>query len=176
MTARGRIERGNANQAVHTAFGGEKPESVFALDPHRRGFEPRAFTGRQVNYSCAESLALRPAEIHAQQHFGPVLRLRAAGSGLDGHDGVQAVVLPGEQSERLQFRDKGVGRGDFALDFVEQGFALGHVGLFFGKTKIRFDVAQRAFELFVRSDNLFRGFALLQDSLRLFLVLPEIRL
>ena len=42
-------------------------------------------------------LFLRPAQIHAQKHLRPILRLGAAGAGLDGHDGVQAVALAGEK-------------------------------------------------------------------------------
>ena len=125
MAPRGLIERGNPNQAVHAALGGEKSEGVLAFDAHRRGFESRAFARRQIHDRRAKSFAFRPAEIHAQQHFGPILRFHAARAGLDGHDGVQAVVLTGEQRERLQFGDIGVGGGDFALDFVEQRVALG---------------------------------------------------
>ena len=119
MAARGLIERGNPDQAVHPAFGCEKSEGVLAFDADRGGFESRAFAGRQIHDGRAEPFAFRPAEIHAQQHFGPILRFHAAGAGLDGHDGVQAVVFTGKQRERLQLGDIGVGRGDFALDFSQ---------------------------------------------------------
>ena len=41
--------------------------------------------------------------------------------------------------------------------------------------KIGFDIAREARELFVGGDAAFRSFALLQDLLSLFLILPEIR-
>jgi len=60
--------------------------------------------------------------------------------GFDRHDGVQAVVLTGKERERLKLGDIRVGSGHFALDFVQERIALGHVGLFFGEVKIRLDV------------------------------------
>jgi len=42
--------------------------------------------------------------------------------------------------------------------------------------KIRLDIAQCARELCIGRDNPFRDFSLLENLLRLFLVLPEIRM
>jgi hypothetical protein len=42
--------------------------------------------------------------------------------------------------------------------------------------KIRFDVALQGSELGVRRENCFRGLALLENLLRLLLVLPKIRM
>jgi len=41
--------------------------------------------------------------------------------------------------------------------------------------EVRLDIAQRARELLIGRDNPFRDFSLLENLLRLFLVLPEIR-
>ncbi len=92
------------------------------------------------------------------------------------HDGVEAVVFAGEKRERLELGDIRVGGGHFALDILEQRIALGHVGLFFGEMKIRFDVAQHARELGIGRDHAFGDFSLLENFLGLFLVLPEIRM
>jgi len=59
---------------------------------------------------------------------------------------------------------------------VEQRIALGHDGFFLGQMKICLDVAQRARELRIGRDNPFRDFSPLENFLRLFLVLPEIRM
>ncbi len=174
MAARGLIEWRNANQAVHAAFCGKKSESVLALDAQGCGFQARAFAGRQVQHGGAKPLTLRPAEIHSHQHLGPVLRLRATGAGFDGHDGIQSVVLAGEQRERLELGDIRVGGGHFALDFAKQRIALGHVGFFLGEMKIRLDIALHARKLRIGCDNPFGKFSLLENLLRLFLVLPEI--
>jgi len=59
---------------------------------------------------------------------------------------------------------------------VHQGLALRDVSFFVGEMKIRFDIALQGSELGVRRENCFRGLALLENLLRLFLVLPKIRL
>jgi hypothetical protein len=41
--------------------------------------------------------------------------------------------------------------------------------------KIRFDIAERSRELLVGGDDSFRDFSLLENFLRLFLIVPEIR-
>jgi hypothetical protein len=45
-------------------------------------------------------MALGPAQVHPQQHVGPVRRLGAPGTGADRHDRVLGVVVAGEQEER----------------------------------------------------------------------------
>ena len=82
-------------RSVHAGFGREQTVGVLTLDARRGRLQPRAFAGLRVEDQGAETLALSPAQVHAQQHFGPVLRLRAAGAGLDGEDGVQAIAFAG---------------------------------------------------------------------------------
>jgi hypothetical protein len=54
---------------------------------------------------------LGPAEIHAQEHFRPVLGFGAAGAGLDGEDGVEAIAFAGEESFCFEVGEEGVGGG-----------------------------------------------------------------
>ena len=42
-------------------------------------------------------MAFCPAGVHPVEHLAPVLGLRATGSGVEGHERIVAVVLPGEQ-------------------------------------------------------------------------------
>ena len=42
-------------------------------------------------------MALAPAVVHTKEHFRPVLRLRTAGTGVEGQQGVFAVKLAAEQ-------------------------------------------------------------------------------
>jgi hypothetical protein len=54
---------------------------------------------------------LAPAQIHAQQHFGPVLGFRATGSGLDVDEGIRRVHLVREHAlefERAKARFGGI--------------------------------------------------------------------
>src|SRR4029079_1820587 len=46
------------------------------------------------------AMALGPAEVHPQQHLGPVGRLRAAGAGADRQDRAALVVLTREEERR----------------------------------------------------------------------------
>ena len=57
---------------------------------------PGLVAGLQVDHLALEAAALGPAQVHAQQHLGPVLRLGAAGAGMDRDDGVLAIVLAAE--------------------------------------------------------------------------------
>ncbi len=49
-----------------------------------------------------EALALGPAQVHPQEHLGPVLRLGPAGAGMQRGDRVVVVVLAAEQRRELE--------------------------------------------------------------------------
>ena len=95
VAAGGLVERRNAHQAMHAAFAGEHAVGVFAFDLYRGGFDAGFFAGGGIENRGAETFLFRPAQIHAQEHFGPVLRFGAAGAGFDGDDGVEAIVFAG---------------------------------------------------------------------------------
>ena len=61
---------------------------------------PGLFAGQQVEDADLETVPLRPADVHPHQHLGPVLRLGAAGAGMDGEQGVARVV--GALQHRLE--------------------------------------------------------------------------
>ena len=62
--------------------------------------------GRLVDLD-AEAATFGPARVHAQQHLGPVLRVGAAGAGVQFDDGVVLVVGSAEETLGLE-------RGDLA--------------------------------------------------------------
>lgn len=65
---------------------------------HQRGSLDAGLVAVLIVHGLAlEAVAVRPALIHAQQHRGPVLGLRAAGPRVDGEHTVVAVVLPAEE-------------------------------------------------------------------------------
>ena len=74
----------------------EQAVGVLAGDRERRALQPGLFAGLIVDHLALEAAALRPAQVHAQQHLGPVLRLGAAGAGMNRDDGVLAIVLAAE--------------------------------------------------------------------------------
>jgi len=71
-------------------------------------------------------VALRPAEVHPEEHLRPVGRLGAAGSGADRQEGRTLVVLAGEQQGRPLALEVGVEPGEVTFQL---GFELG-VGRF----------------------------------------------
>ena len=88
-----------------------------------------------------EAPALRPAQVHAQQHLGPVLGLGAAGAGMDGDDGVFVVVFPTQH--HLQFQTP---QGLFlSLEFIVHFGQGGLVGLFLGQFQEHFQILEVLF-------------------------------
>ena len=102
MAPAGRIERRDAHQAVHAALGGEQPVGVLAVDGEGDALDAGLVAFAGFVQLDVEAPALRPAQVHAQEHLGPVLALGAAGSRVDAHDGVAGVELPGEEALLLQ--------------------------------------------------------------------------
>ena len=69
-------------------------------------------------------MAFRPAGVHAVEHLGPVLRLGPAGPGVEGEDGVGAIILPGEQGGQLGLLDSGLQLGKALLHLWDQALIL----------------------------------------------------
>ena len=82
------VERREADQAVDAALAAQPPEGVAAVDLQRRALDAGFVAGHDVEEVGLVAAALRPAQVHAQEHLRPVLRLGAAGAGVDGDDGV----------------------------------------------------------------------------------------
>ena len=104
---------------------------------------------RSVDHG-AETLALGPAQVHAQQHFGPVLRFRAARAGMNGDDGVEASFSPESSVAVSSSRDVVSAAVISRSVSLQERFALRGIGLFLGHMEISVDVARHAGELVVR--------------------------
>jgi hypothetical protein len=61
-------------------------------------------------------VTFRPAEVHPQEHLGPVGRLRAAGPGADRQEGWALVVIAREQERSPLAEEVGLERGGVALE------------------------------------------------------------
>ena len=109
------VERRDAHQPVHAAFGLGKAVGVFALKQHGDALEARAFAGQRVGDLDLPAARFGPALIHARQHFRPVLRLGAAGAGVDAEDAILPVVRAAQENlqfQRVEFLEKFLrGRG-----------------------------------------------------------------
>ena len=168
VAARRLIERRDAHQPMDAGFGREQPVGVVAGHGDRRALQPGLFARLIVDDLALEAAALGPAQVHAQQHLGPVLRLGAAGAGMNGEDGVLAIVLAAEHLldlaglhfliERLErLRELGVDRLAGLRPFDQHGQVVALL-------------LERQHQIAI----LLEPAPALQDLLRFGLVLPEI--
>ena len=102
------------------------------------------------------------------------MRLGAPCAGLDGHDGVEVIVFAGQQRLGFQLGDVGIGGGKFAVQLFQQVILLFGVGFFLGEIDVSLDIAGDGGEFFIRGDLLFGTFPVAQNTLRGFLIAPEI--
>ncbi len=78
---------------------------MIAVDLDRCALDARDFAGALVGHGDGEPARLGPAQVHAQQHLRPVLRLRAAGAGLDVEESAARVHLAREHARELELAD-----------------------------------------------------------------------
>src|SRR5271165_4510212 len=169
MAPLGLIEGRNADEAVHADLALQKSEGVLAVHGKRRGLQPSLFTGLVVVEYSLEALPLSPAQIHAQEHVGPILRLGAAGSGMDGDDGVAGVVLAGEQCLGFETVEQLAQRADFALQVGVDALA------FFGEIEVGGNVFAAARQVGVVGEHVFQALLLAHHLLRALRIRPQIR-
>ena len=114
-------------------------------------------------------MALRPAQIHAQQHLGPILALGAARARMDGHDGALRIVRAVEQHpgfEHFQALGKAL---DLAVQIGRYVFA------FAPQLEQRVQIRSQARNFGFIGNGLLQALALLHDLLAFFgLLIPEI--
>src|SRR5581483_2070361 len=92
----------DADEAVDARLGAEVAEGVRALHHERGALDPRAFAGLLLEDLRLVPAPLRPAQVHPQQHLGPVLRLETARTGVDLDDRAAGVVLAAEELLELE--------------------------------------------------------------------------
>ena len=123
MPAMRGVERAEADEPVLAALRLEDPVRVVALDRERRRLDPVLLARARLQHLRREAAVVGPAQVHAQHDLRPVLRVGAAGVGLDGHDRVAAVVLAGEERVLLQPLQLAAQRHD------RRGDVVGEIGI-----------------------------------------------
>jgi hypothetical protein len=115
---------------------------------------------------------LGPPQVHAQQHFGPVLRLGAARSRLDVEVGVVGIHLTGKHAPELE-------TGNALLEAAEvtDDFGDGRGVVFFYREFEQFTgIGKAGRELVETDDDLFQLRPFLPERLRTFGLVPDIGL
>jgi hypothetical protein len=116
-------------------------------------------------------VSLGPAQIHPEQHLGPVLRFGAPGTRLDIDKRVVLIELTREHAPELELLDRLLGAGEIALDITEQLRVVFGTGEFeqFGS------IAQGLVELRDRRNDIAQGRALAAQALGTFRRRPDRR-
>ena len=122
-------------------------------------FDAGLIAGQQIIHFRFKPPPLSKAQIHAQEHLGPVLGLGAAGAGMDGDNGILVVVFATQ--EQLQFQ---VTQGLFlGLEFIGRFGQGGLVRLFLGQIQKNFQVFQTIFLVPPGFQGIGDGAALFED-------------
>ena len=167
------IKRRDSNETVNPGLSREKAVSIFAGKLHRGRFEASFFSRSLIEDRGGHSTALRPSQVHAKQDGGPILRFGAARAGLNGHDGVEVIVLSGEKCLGFQFGDVAIRGVELAVQLFQQIVLLFDVGLFLSEMDIRLDVSGDRRELLIRGNLLFGTLPFAENALSSFLIVPE---
>ena len=96
------IERRLANQTVNTGFRPQPAEGVVPSDMHGGTLDARHFARRALDEFALEPTRLTPAQIHAEQHFGPILRFGPTGTRLNVEECTHGIHLAAEHA--LEFK------------------------------------------------------------------------
>ena len=102
MAPRVAIEGRDAHQPMHADLALQQAVSVLAVDFECDRLDASAFAFEAIRDHGFELVALGPAQVHAQQHFSPILAFGSARAGMNRDDGAARVVLTGEQHLRFQ--------------------------------------------------------------------------
>ncbi|MNO87252.1 hypothetical protein D3C76_786710 [compost metagenome] len=136
---------------------------------HGGALDAGDFAFGQFDDGGVEAALVGPAQVHAQQHVGPVLGLGAAGAGLDVQVGVVHVHLAAEHAAEFQLLEDLAQAFDFAGDVVDGALVVfldGHVQQVAG-------IGQAAGEFVEGLDDLRQGGALAAQVLCVFGVVPD---
>src|SRR4051812_20888237 len=91
-----------------------------AVDLDRRALQAGLLTLLLINDLGVEPMPLGPAEIHPDEHLGPVRRFGAAGAGADRQEGAPLVVFAAEQELRPLAREVGFECPGLAIELRRQ--------------------------------------------------------
>ena len=134
----------NTHQTVHTGLGAKHAKRVLALDGKGRAVDADDLGCGTIVDGDLPAATLAVLHVHLKEHEGPVLRLQATLSGLDGHDRVAMVELAGEPTRKLEFID-GAGQAlRRSGSLLAQGGGIGVVTHLLGKLQRRASIRKLA--------------------------------
>ena len=114
-------------------------------------------------------MLVRPLHVHAVEHLRPVLRLRSAGAGVEGEDGVAAVVFTGEKRRQAGLIDLLFQRGIARFQLGQKARVV-HLAAHVDQ---REQIVARGNELFVAVDFILKLLRAHLILLRALQIVPE---
>src|SRR5512135_2186811 len=87
---------------MHADLRPQQAVGVLPPDLELRPLDPRLFPGLEVEQLDREAASLGPPGVHAHEHLGPVLRLRAAGTRMNVQQRVPGIIRPAQQVAELE--------------------------------------------------------------------------
>ena len=171
MAARVGVEGALAHQAVHAVLGAQAAVGVVAGDLQGRALDARYLALGALEHLGAKALLVAVFQVHPLEHRRPVLRLGAAGAGLDVHEAVVRVERVGEHAAELHGRN-------LALQlFHVRGNAGQRVVVRLGPRELEElpGVREAAVDARERADDCLEGLLLLAELLGALLVAPDAR-
>ncbi len=130
MAAVAGVERRLAHQAMHAGLGAQPAVGVLALELDRGALDAGDLARAGIDHLAGEAARGAPAQVHAQQHLRPVLRLGAAGARLDIEEGAVRVHLAAKHALELELAHLRLEPLRVALDVARGGLvalALGQL-------------------------------------------------
>ena len=103
---------------MHAALGFQISVRVIAAHHERRALDARFIAAGVIDHLRRPAATLAVAQVHAQQHLRPILRLGAAGARVNGDDRIAIIVLAGELHRQLD-------RVDLLLELADERFDIG---------------------------------------------------
>ena len=163
------VEGTDAHQAVHAGF------ALQVAVGHRTAKgQGRALNAGDDVVLAVENLhlvaaLLGPVDVHAQQHFGPIVGVGAAVAGINGKDGPLGVEGAVEQPLELQFAEELFEAFDFA------GHLAGERAIFAGHVHQHAQIVGRGNGFVERLENRAQRFQFGNRGAGFFLIIPEVR-
>src|SRR5688500_3055586 len=93
MSPRRLVKGRDPDQPVNAGFGSEQPVGILTFNSERHAFQPSFLAWLILENFSFEFSLFSPLEIHAQEHLGPILRLRTTRARMNRANGIAAIVI-----------------------------------------------------------------------------------
>ena len=170
----GGVERADAHQPVHAAFGLEKTVGPGPADHQRRALHAGFVAGLVVHRGDLEALFLAVAVVHAQQHGRPVARFGPARPRVQRQERVVGIELACHQGLQFDVLVLLFKRGDLFGHLDHVGMVLGHVAFVRQQAGHQFQLFLVGNELLVRPRHRLQRVLAVDGGPGRVLVVPEV--